>query len=107
MADEAMATRDPAYAEIQDMMSGADGQKEFIDWLANPVTRKLIMAARNMAKPRALDTGVTAEYLLGESIGANKIIDFMISPSAYVPRAPQAPMKPQYGAKGILKEQEA
>lgn len=104
MTEEAVVARDPAFAEVQDMFNSAGGQKEFLDWFHNPVTRRLLMAARIIAKPKPLGAGVSSDYLLGETCGANNIIDFFIGPQNYVPRAP-AKLKPLYGAPEIRKEE--
>jgi hypothetical protein len=94
-----------ALAEIQDLFSSADGQKQYIEWFSHPVTKKMLMAARVMAKPKQLTPGVSADYLLGESCGAHGILDFFIRPQNFVRRPPVNLPKPNYGADRILQEE--
>ena len=98
-------TRDPALADVQDMLSNAEGQEQVIEWLKNPVTLKLITAARVIAKPQAPSQELkSSDYLLGESCGANKIIDFFVRPQGVVPRAP-VNLSRTYGAGVKIKEE--
>jgi hypothetical protein len=74
-------TTAPAYAELTGMLSKAEGQKAYLEWIAHPVTQKVIAASRELARPRIPRSPDEIGITLGESLGKNDLLDFMISPT--------------------------
>jgi len=98
----------PALDEVRKMLSSAEGQKAFVEWSANPVTQRLVAAAKEFAKPVCrLTPGVSmAEASIAalyKSLGAYDILDFFAAPNRFTEKKLEsASPKPTYGAEKIL-----
>lgn len=95
---------------VAELLSSAEGQATFLEWTQNELTQLLLLAARELARPRpviaASPDASTSLYEHGASVRANEILDYLSSPRSG-PRvgagAVNGPV-PDYGSRAILKE---
>lgn len=99
-----------SYREsVGELLSSAEGQRKYLEWIRNDVTQLLLQAARELARPEPLFSpdASAALYQHGVSVGANTVIDFLASPESGLRTVASArPVLPEadYGSRGILKE---
>ena len=92
---------------VASMLANAEGQRKFLAWLADDVTKLLLEAARERARPEELQ-GPGADpygclYQHGRSVGANQILDFISAPQLSAAGAGKPrELVPDYGSKAIL-----
>lgn len=89
---------------VTDFLRTAKGQETFLEWLKSDTTQLLLGAARELARPRMPSTSdaVSVGAALGESVGANMIVDFLSNPQSVAP--PAAAPSRDYGARVIIKQ---
>jgi len=68
-----------AFNDLQTNLSTPEGQKAYLDWVANPMTFLVLAASRELARPRQVDFQ-SAPIAYGECMGANRILDFIANP---------------------------
>ena len=97
-----------AVGAVQELLKTADGQKAFLEWIKSPVTQKMVAAAREMCQPIPAQPDLTAEYLLGLTVGGNRVLDFFTAPNAAFVAAETGGRMPQptYGQKQIIERGE-
>jgi len=88
----------------------ADGQRAFIEWLSSDVTQLMLSASRELVAPVGLGdapSGEAALYRLGDTVGGNRVLNFMSNPLPLVEAKrmqDSLSVSPRYGADSILKE---
>lgn len=70
----------PAYDELKRALSTPEGEKAYLAWIGHPVTAMFLAAGRELARPKRPLNPDDSLLAFGESLGANNILDFMISP---------------------------
>jgi len=99
-----------AVDRLQEGFGTAAGQKAYVDWIANPMTQALVAAARELSRPfrpHVADPNAIA-MALGETIGANQVLDFLTNPTSHTAlrqRGEKSP-QPDYGSRQILEAAE-
>jgi len=67
-----------ALGRLRKGLASEGGQKAYLDWMRSPMTEQLLLAAAELASPRALENQeVSAEYLLGHTVGQHEILRFL------------------------------
>jgi len=101
-----------AKTRLANLLKSTDGQKAYLAWATNDITRLVLDAAREMARPHAVPTPIDPYAVIvahGRSVGANEIIDFISSPGNYVSPTGNKPRElvPDYGSHKLLKEMQS
>ena len=92
----------PALGELKDFLNTTAGEKAYLDWMGHPVTQKVLLAARELARPRPPLTDSDCKVAYGESIGAHNIIDFITNPVGRAADKIRGSLPaPRYGAPDI------
>jgi len=73
-----------ALKRLADMVSTAEGVKNYMTWFEDPITQAMLAAIRELGRPRRPGMGgvETAHLLLGETLGYNGAADFMENPGS-------------------------
>lgn len=88
--------------EVLDLLKTSEGQGAFLEWIGNPMTQKMLGAARDRARPR-VSISETSDMSLGRSIGAHDILDFLGLPTSGADiDQRRAALMPSYGSESIL-----
>ena len=97
-------------ARLAQMLSTADGQKMFLDWLSSPLTQELLGSAEESVRP--MDTpSITAEqalFQLGITVGGQRVLSRIRNPlfvSDLKERVRKLEEAPSYGSEEILKKE--
>ena len=88
---------------VQEMLSSAEGQQKFLDWIGDEFTQLLLSAARERARPWVAN-GESSDLSLGRSIGAHDILDFLAYPLSGQEKSRKLDdLMPLYGSEEILR----
>lgn len=98
-----------AKTRLANLLGSTDGQEAYLAWTTSEITRLVLDAAREMARPFAVSTPIDPYAVIvahGRSVGANEIVDFISSPGNYVSPTGDKPRElvPDYGSHKLLKE---
>lgn len=69
-----------AYGELRKFVATETGMAAYAAWISDPVTQKVLLAGRELSRPRTPRDITECPLVYGECLGANKLLDFMISP---------------------------
>jgi len=95
----------PAYDALLAMLNSTEGEKAYLAWISHPVTAMFISAGRELARPRAPASPAEFPLALGESLGANNILDVMVSPIGRAADRMRGVMPPvRYGVRPATPE---
>jgi hypothetical protein len=96
---------------VEEVLSSAKGQEQFLDWLSNDMTQLLLSTARDMARAFPPRAGVIepsqALFEYGGSVRSNEILDFISNPKAEARGVNAEKLRglfPGYGSTDIMKE---
>ncbi len=97
-----------AYDRILKSLETAEGRQNFQQWSENEITKMVLAAAREIARPTPLPEGAVDPYAClyqhGRGVGANSVLDFLSSPLRFA-KGGEKPRElfPDYGSKAILR----
>ncbi len=94
---------------LQESLKSVEGQKTLVEWITNPFTQLVLAAGRELSRPvRPFVTDPhTIAMSLGETVGANTLLDFLMNPAAHpAQRQRGETLQADYGARRILKDAE-
>lgn len=89
--------------DVQELLTTAEGQTKFLNWIGDPITQLMLRAGQERARPCRRE-GESADYALGRSEGAFGLVDFLQNPTNYRTESRKTgALKATYGADEILK----
>lgn len=90
----------PTFDSLAKEIETQPGQAAYLAWIGDPYTQRVLLACREISRPRPVIPGENTDIAYGRLLGMNEILDVLVSPIGQAANKLRGEMpKATYGAK--------